>query len=173
MAHATKKSIRMGRGRDAFVEDEEIEGEYDNPGPREVDPDVARIATAISEIKKREKTGYLAPSNFAWLKSAGLPQFTAFFLEDKMALDLFNRETKPGAEMDALEPDLTPGQQAEIAKKTRLCQDFGMAYVVLGPDDEFDKVQLAAKLGLTTARRGAKTVRTPGGDGITEEDSSD
>ena len=248
MAHATKKSNRrqQKRSRDAFAEDEIHEGEYENPGPR-VDPDAARIAAMISDIKKRPgPTGFVVKWSPKWLKRANavaneaavhalaetqrqankpieandvkgllvhMPQlsklearqriaseramrvqmagdnvrttqlalqqsadagaFAIYFFEDKLAVDLFDRQQADGAELDAQGWGLTPLQQIESGLKSRLCSERGILYFALGPDDEFDKVQLAAKMNMLTFKKsgqqaGRKAAQSQ--DGITEEE---
>ena len=97
--------------------------------------------------------------------------FALYFIEDKLAVDLFDRDQGADAEMDAGSWGMTALQQIEANLKASLCAKQGILYLALGPDDELDKVQLAAKLGMLTAKRGTH-VRTKANsqDGITEEE---
>jgi hypothetical protein len=173
MAETIKKS-RRGRAAkaDEFAQDE-IEGEYAKPGPR-VDPEAAAIAAAISEIRRRERTGFVEKWRPAWLLKA-LPNaqpFSLYFFDDKLVVDFINREQPAGAELDALADDMTPAQRSEVLAKAQACGEQGIRYMHLGPDDEMDKLQLAAKLGATICRKADRKAlhQAPGGDGITEEE---
>lgn len=135
--------------RDKFAEDDAIPGEYAKPGP-DVDSDFRGIALGLSKLGGRDTTGLVLSWLPPWAKRAKLPAFGAFFMVDRLAVDLFNRNRR---EMSALEDDLTQVQKEEIAGKTALCQKFGIKYLHLGPDDELDIVQLAAKIGKTTFKR--------------------
>ena len=230
MAHAVigfKKSVRKSkkRRRDAFREDEIQEGEYETPGPR-IDPDAARIAAMLSEIKKRQgPSGFVLNWSPQWLKRANAvaneqavktlaearkelseakddkersqgnmrvqmasetvrntqlalqsgPDAGAFgfyFLDDKLAIYIFDSEEGDDREMDAMSLGMTPAHQIEAGLKTSLCSKRGILYIALGPDDELDKVQLAAKLGVLTVRKGEQSARMAAKtrDGITEEE---
>lgn len=161
-----RRGARSKKGGDAFAKDE-IVGEYENPGPQ-TNPDGAAIAKALATITKSESVarGFVANWLPLWVKREGLKAFTFFFFEDKLAVDFFNRDRK---EMNALEDDLTHEQRQEIAHKTVLCSKNGIAYLSLGPDDDLDVVQLAAKIGKTTYKKGARSARASTGDGIEEE----
>jgi hypothetical protein len=163
------KRSRKGREpkRDAFAEDP-VGGEYEKPGPR-MDPDAAAIATVVSELKKRANTGVVLRWRPGWLKGDVQP-FSFYLFEDKLAIDFFNRDVPKGAELDALADDITPAQRAEVVVKSSLCAQHGLAYMALGPDDELDRLQIAAKLGVTTVKKGARPARTMGGDGYSEEE---
>lgn len=163
---------RSSKGRrpkpDRFAEDE-VGGEYEKPGPR-TDPDAAAIAAAISDIKKRAQTGVVLKWRPPWLAPVNGQAFSLYFFEDKLAIDFINRGQVQGSDMDALADDLSPAQRAEVAAKMKLCAEHGISYICLGPDDELDKVQLAAKLGATSFKKGARPIRQGGGEGFTEEE---
>lgn len=148
------------KGRAKFQDDEFV-NEYAKPGPR-VDQDASAIAAAISEIKKRGTTGFLETRKAKLL--------SLYFFEDGLIVDLFNRDQPAGAEMDALQDDLTGEQKQEIGRKVSECAARGLRYLHLGPDDELDKVQLAAKLEMTSFKKGDRRARKGGGDGFTEEE---
>lgn len=158
--------------KDEFARDK-IGGEYEKPGPK-IDQDAAGIAEGLSRIFKREKTGFVLNWLPVWAKRAQVPSFSFFFFEDKLAVDSFGRDVE---EMDARDDDFTKAQLEEIAKKTFLCRDNEIKYIALGPDDELDITQLAARMGRTTFKRGSKQVAVgaaagagAAGDGIEEED---
>lgn len=149
---------------DVFAQNQP-EHEYDKPQPLPLDPDAARIAAMLSKINGRETS----PSVTCW-KPRGLPKgtkpFGFYFIDDKLAVDFFNRDKK---ELDALEDDLTGEQQQEVAEKTLYCSQNGLAYIHIGPDDELDALMLAAKIGKANFKKGARPERPSAKDGITEE----
>lgn len=146
MAHVAGAKRKASR----FEIDSET-GEWEKPGPS-MDPEAAAIASAISKIKKREKAApVILKWNPRWLKKEQLTPFSFYFFEDALIVDLFNRDK---VEMDALEDDLTQRQREEIAAKSVLCSANKIQYLFLGPDDDLDMVQLAAKLGTTTRKKG-------------------
>lgn len=160
------------KAKDAFAKDR-IDGEYEKPGPR-VDQDAAAIASGLSKINKRAQTGFVLNWLPVWAKQAQVPAFSFFFFEDKLAVDSFGRDRE---EMDALQDDFTLAQHQEMHKKTVMCGENGIRYIALGPDDELDITQLAARIGRTTFKRGSKQVAVgaaagagAAGDGIEEED---
>ncbi len=161
---------RKGSHPDAFLKDKKS-GEFEKAGPR-VDVDADFFAKALSKIRGREKTGFVLNWLPPWAKKNKIDPFSFYFYEDGLALDVFNRN---GGEMDALADDFNPAQREQITKKTAFCQEYGVSYMVLGPDDEADETQIAAKVGRTTYRKGSNQVsRTSGkpsddGDGIAEE----
>lgn len=147
----------MAKRKAKRFEQDELVGEYEKPGPR-TDPDGARIASALSEIKKRSKpTGWVV----AWRPPWSCKAFSFYFIEDKLAVDFFNRDQPKDAELDALADDLTPEQRQEVADKGALCNKHGVRYMHLGPDDELDKVQLAARLGILSYKKGERKARNP------------
>lgn len=164
----TKAWSRKGSSPDAFLKDKKA-GKFDKPGPR-IDADADFFSRVLSKIKGREKTGFVMNWLPPWAQKAGIEPFSFFFYEDGLALDCFNRN---GGELDALADDYTPAQRAQIMKKTAACGEFGVSYMPLGPDDEPDETQIAAKIGRTTFRKGSNQVRAragaPAGDGIDEE----
>lgn len=158
---------RKKKTQDDFSKDPE-NGEWEKPGPK-MDPDAAAIASAISKINKRERTGVVLNWNPKWTRKHNLPPFTFYFFDDKLAVDFFNREAE---EMDALHDDLTQRQKGEIASKSSLCAQNEVTYLYLGPDDDLDLVQLAAKLGKTSFKKGQAQQRKAAkdaSDGIEEE----
>lgn len=165
---AKRKSSKVVR--DKFAQDE-IEGEYEKPGPR-VDPDAKAISEGLSKLANRPTTGFVTSWLPKWGKRAKIDSFAFFFFEDRLAVDMFGRDRE---EMDALNDDFTLAQRAEIAAKTFHCGENGIRYLVLGPDDELDMTQLAAKIGKTTFKRGQQQARPKvgsraTGDGISEEE---
>lgn len=166
----TRKKKSTKRAGDRFAQDE-IVGEY-SKASTPVNSDAAAIASGLSQLSKRAKTGWVEDWIPTWAKRAKLPPFMFYFNEDKLAVDFFNREHD--RELDALADDLTPDQRQEISHKTTLCGEHGIGYLILGPDDELDITQLASKVGKTTYKKGSeRTLSRAGakdaGDGISEE----
>lgn len=149
---------------DKFAQDQ-IGGEYEKPGPK-MDPDAAGIAAVLSKISKREQTGVVLNWRPQWLpQNVGKP-FSFYFNEDKLAVDTFSRDV---AELDALTDDFSQEERQEIAAKTVLCQEQGVAYLTLGPDDDLDPVKVAAKIQKVSFKKGQRPQRTEEHDGIREE----
>lgn len=145
----TKSKEVVARGRGSKVLDkfrfDEKKDEFERPGPQ-IDADFRGIALGLSKLNERANTGFVLKWRPLWLKKEGLPAFGAFFMDDRLAVDLFNRDRK---EMDALADDLTQAQKNEVAFKTALCKVRNIRYLYLGPDDDLDIVQLAARIGKT------------------------
>lgn len=153
---------------DGFAKDK-IAGEYEKPGPR-MDSDASAIAAGLTKLKKRDKTGVVLNWLPPWARKANIPPFSFYFFEDGLVVDTFGRDQD---EMDALADDLNQSQRQEVSQKTVLCPQNGLKYLHLGPDDELDMTQLAAKLGKTNFKKGARQERPKAkvsGDGIDEEE---
>lgn len=158
------------KNQDAFAADK-IAGEYEKPGPK-MDSDAEGIAKALSKLKSRASTGVVLNWLPPWAAKANVNAFSFYFFEDKLVVDSFSRDR---VEMSALDEDFTQAQRDEIANKTVLCQKNKISYLTLGPDDELDMTQLAAKLNKTTYKKGAhqRSKVAAGrdmGDGISEEE---
>lgn len=155
---------------DAFAKDK-IEGEYSPQGPK-VDPGANAIAQGLSKLTKRVSTGFVINWLPPWAKKAKVNPFSFFYFEDRLAVDFFGRDRE---EMDAMADDLSQSEREEIATKTSLAGEHGVRYLVIGPDDELDMTQLAAKIGRTTVKRDPDAKppvrqRRNATDGISEED---
>lgn len=131
-----------------------------------MDPDAAGIAAMLSKINNREKTGVVLSWRPNWLKVGDAKPFTFYFHQDNFAVDSFNRDVE---EMDALADDFTYEQRQEIALKTVLCNQHGVSYLAIGPDDELDPMTIAAKIGKVKFKKGSRSARPSQDDGIVEE----
>lgn len=137
----------------------------------------ARAKSPQDDREVQEADMRLALSNdsvrmmgFARRKYQDTPAFGFYFYQDKLAVDLLDRDDGAPAEMDALADDVSAADRQIAAIKTALCAEHGVRYLSLGPDDELDAVQVAAKLGATTFRKGLSPARRRGGgDGFSEE----
>lgn len=162
----TKRRIKTKVRPDKFAKDR-IGGEYEKPG-QTVDSDAGWIAAQLSKLVGRATTGFVLRYCPSWIKRAGLRPFDFYFFDDKLVVDSFGRDRR---EIDALEDDLTQAQKEEIAHKTLLCSENGVAYIHIGPDDELDVVTLAAKIGKTKFKKGDRPARSRSEDGISDEEA--
>jgi hypothetical protein len=143
-----KKGTARVKRTDGFLEDR-IPGGYENPGPQTRE-EARRLSEIISQLKRREKTGWVENWSAPWLAGTNLPPFDYFFFEDRLAVDAFGMDL---AEIDYINGPLTPQEQEEVARKQSLCSEHGVAYLALNPEDNPDRLQIAAKLGLTTLKK--------------------
>ncbi len=98
----SKKEI-VARGRGSKVSDkfafDKRRDEYEKPGPQ-IDSDFRGIERGLSKLSGRESTGFILRWRPLWLKKMSLPAFSAYFIDDRLAVDLFNRTQGGQVEKD-------------------------------------------------------------------------
>ena len=123
------------------------------------DKEGAIVADCIRRLTGRAQVGFVTRWSPEWAKD--VRPFRYFFFEDKLCVDVYEDEYgAPGTDVDVMIDSVD--MEKDIQRKQELCAEKDLAYVAVRPDEEFDAVQLAAKLGRTKVRK-EETAASQGG----------